>query len=187
MNSSQSAVSTPLGNVTFAVVDVETTGLSCQADKIIEIAAVKMSAGQISDVFESLIYTDYIPFRATMVHGIDVFMVRDAPRLEAVKDKFAKFTEGCVLAGHNIRRFDMHFLRRDFGVPADALCVDTISISKMLFPCERYHSLDVVAARLSLRNARHHRAAGDAFVTAQILCEFLNMGKDKFKRLKDVL
>lgn len=187
MNSSQIPVSSPLGKVTFAVVDVETTGLSCQSDKIIEIAAVKVSDGRIVDLFESLVFADYIPFRATMVHGIDSYMLRDAPRLEAVKDRFAKFTEGCVLAGHNIRRFDMHFLRREFGVSADALCVDTINISKMLFPCERYHNLDAIAARMSFRNSNHHRAAGDALVTAQILCEFLNIGKDRFKRLKDIL
>jgi exonuclease, DNA polymerase III, epsilon subunit family len=178
---------TPLEKITFAVVDLETTGLSAQRDTVVEVAAVKLKNGIIGESFQSLVHTSFIPFPATQVHGIDADMVRDAPRLGAVRDDFLRFVQDCVLVGHNIKHFDMRFLTALFSVPEGRVCVDTLRLSRALFSRERSHSLISVAQRMGMGNQNFHRALDDATVTARIFVELLKAGKPEFKILKDIV
>ncbi|MFH1460084.1 MAG: 3'-5' exonuclease [Candidatus Omnitrophota bacterium] len=176
-----------LGQINFAVIDLETTGFSALHDSVIEVAAVKVKAGKIEDKFESLIYTDFVPYYATRVHGINVDMLMDAPTLNTVRNQFCEFVKDCVLVGHNIKSFDLPFLCNDFDVNANAYCVDTLLMSRNLFSCERSHKLEKVAKRLGIKNHNYHRALDDALVTAKVFLKFLKQGKNKFKILKDII
>ncbi len=177
----------PITQLDVAVVDIETTGFSPRNDSVIEVAAVKIRNGKIADKFQSLIYTSFIPYYATRVHGIDIDMVADAPSRETVAVRFSGFVEDCILAGHNIAAFDLPFLCTAFKFDAQEFCVDTLKISRMLFPGERTHRLAAVAERLGVKNARYHRALDDALVTARVFLELLKINKKGFKILKDII
>ncbi|MCK4994435.1 MAG: 3'-5' exoribonuclease [Candidatus Omnitrophica bacterium] len=180
-------LNTSLKEIDFAVVDLETTGFSSIRDSVVEVAAVKVKNGRIKDKFQSLIYTDYIPYYATRVHGIDIDMVSDAPSLNTVRNNFREFTQGCILVGHNIKSFDLPFLINAFDVEDGACCVDTLKISRCLFSGHRSHKLQAVARRLGIDSEKYHRALDDAMVTAQVFLEFLNIEKKKFRILKDIV
>ncbi len=180
-------LTTSLKKIDFAVVDLETTGFSSDRDSVVEVAAVKVRNGRIKDKFQSFIYTDYIPYHATRVHGIDIDMVCDAPSLNTVRNNFREFTQGCIFVGHNIKTFDMPFLVNAFDVEEGICCVDTLKISRCLFARERTHKLEAVARRLGISSRKYHRALDDAMVTAKIFLEFLNLEKKRFRILKDII
>jgi DNA polymerase III epsilon subunit family exonuclease len=180
-------LNTALSKIDFAVVDLETTGFCSERDCVIEIAAVRIKQGKIKDHYQSLIYTDYIPYHATRVHGIDAEMVEDAPSLNTVRNDFKDFVKGCVLVGHNIKSFDMPFLQNEFDIDEDYFCVDTLKLSRFLFAHERRHKLSIVAQRLGIESERYHRALDDTIVTANVFLQFLKIGKDRFKVLKDII
>ena len=173
----------PLREIEFAVVDLETTGLG-KNHRTIEIAAIKVINGKIIDRFHSLIHAKFVPHEVTLIHGIDAPMLSDAPALHMVKPKFCEFIEGCVLVGHNIVNFDSRFLCKDFQIN-NSCFVDTIKLSRMLFPDERRHNLQILAARLGIRNKKFHRALDDAKITARVFTKLLSKGEFRF--LRDVL
>lgn len=177
----------PLKDIDFAIIDIETTGLSTTHDIPVEIAAVKTRNGKVVGKFHSLIYVSYIPFEATMIHGIDTSMVKNAPRLNVVRSRFKKFIKGCTLVGHNIRKFDLKFLCKYFKLSKNTCCVDTIYISKKLFPMQRKHNLKAVAKRLGMRNNKYHRALNDATTTRKVFTKLLFIGKNRFNFLRELL
>ena len=101
----------PLREVTFVVVDLETTGGSAATDAITEIGAVKVRGGQVLGEFATLVDPGRsIPPQITMLTGITDTMVFDAPRIQGVLPMFLEFIRGSVLVAHNAR-FDVGFLR----------------------------------------------------------------------------
>lgn len=180
-------LNTFVDKIDFAVVDLETTGFSCYKDQVVEVAAVRIRNSKITDKFQSLVYTDYIPYYATRVHGIDTEMVADAPLLRTVRNDFKKFTKGCVLVGHNIKSFDMPFLVNAFNISEKSFCVDTLKMSRCLFSGCKTHKLEAIANRLGIRNKKYHRALADATVTAKIFLHFLRLQKSECLCLKDII
>jgi len=178
----------PIKQIDFAVIDIETTGLCRENDCVVEIAAVKVKNNRIvKEKFHSLVYTEYIPYFATRIHGIDAQMVSGAPEAHEVSRDFKQFIKDCVLVGHNIVSFDMPFLYNAFSLKSQAYCVDTLKMSRLVFNKERSHKLITVAERLGIKNKKYHRALDDAMVTAQVFLEFLGLEKQKFKILKDII
>ena len=101
---------TPLHDVTFCVVDLETTGGSPIDCGITEVAAVKFRGGHCLGTFATLVNPGaLIPPAITVLTGITQSMVLPAPRIEQVLPSFVEFTAGTVIVGHNIR-FDLSFL-----------------------------------------------------------------------------
>src|SRR4051795_11794750 len=101
---------TPLHDVTFCVVDLETTGGSAVDCAITEIGAVKLRGGRCLGTFATLVNPGVlIPPAITVLTGITQSMVLPAPRIEQVLPSFLEFTAGTVIVGHNIR-FDLSFL-----------------------------------------------------------------------------
>src|SRR5690349_2113456 len=102
----------PLHDVTFTVVDLETTGGSAEAGSMItEIGAVKVRGGEVLGEFQTLVnpHTEIPPFIAVLT-GISNSMVSDAPSIESVLPAFLEFAAGTVLVAHNAP-FDVGFLR----------------------------------------------------------------------------
>src|SRR5919204_3243682 len=92
----------PLHEVTFVVVDLETTGGDSGRDKITEIGAVKIRGGEVLGEFATLVNPERgIPPAIVSLTGITEAMVVDAPRLAAVLPAFLEFSVGCVLVAHN--------------------------------------------------------------------------------------
>jgi DNA polymerase III epsilon subunit len=156
--------------------DVETTGLEpAQGAMILEIGAVSIVNDRISveDGFEKLVNPGiHIPDEITAINGITDDMVRDAPSVETVLPEFLHFVRDCPLVAHNAP-FDVGFINHaliSLGMaPLHNPVIDTLSMSRSLFPRCRHHSLDHVLNRLNIPYTpdQRHRSSADARLTAQ--------------------
>ncbi|MCI8529762.1 MAG: PolC-type DNA polymerase III [Lachnospiraceae bacterium] len=94
----------------FVVFDIETTGFSPVNNRIIEIGAVKVSGGEVTERFSTFVNPQVpIPFEIEKLTGIRDDMVQDAPLIEEILPQFLAFSRGCVLVAHNAG-FDMSFI-----------------------------------------------------------------------------
>ena len=121
----------------YVVFDIETTGFSPVHNKIIEIGAVKVKDGRITDRFSTFINPKVpIPFAIEKLTSINDSMVADAPEIETVLPQFLSFCEDAVLVAHNAS-FDTGFIRenaRRLFLPADFTYLDTMIMSRVLLP-----------------------------------------------------
>ena len=102
---------TPLREVTFVVVDLETTGGSPLSCAITEIGAVKVRGGEVLGEFQTLVNPgEPIPPFIAVLTGITDTMVAAAPRIESVLPSFVEFARDTVLVAHNAP-FDIGFLK----------------------------------------------------------------------------
>lgn len=166
-----------LADVTFTVVDLETTGATPGFSRITEIGAVRLENGVQSATFSALVNPGVaIPPMITGLTGIDDQMVADAPPIEVVLPKFVDFAAHSVLVAHNAR-FDLAFLDYEFGrqngqtFPRPAL--DTLRLARKLCPQQRC-SLSALASRFNTKVKPVHRALHDAQATAELLLLFLS-------------
>ena len=101
---------TPLADLTFCVLDLETTGTSPADCAITEVGAVKLRGGECLGTFQTLVDPGCaIPPRITVLTGITEASTRDAPTIDAVLPALLEFLGGAVVVGHNVR-FDLAFL-----------------------------------------------------------------------------
>lgn len=162
----------------FVVFDIETTGFSPVNNRIIEIGAVKVCGGQVTDRFSTFVNPQVpIPFEIEKLTGIRDDMVMDAPLIGEVLPRFLEFCTDCVLVAHNAG-FDMSFITenaRRQGLPTEYTYVDTVGIARILLPNQSKHTLDAVAKSLNISLENHHRAVDDAECTAWIFVKFVKM------------
>ena len=165
-------------NGSFVVFDIETTGLSPKECKITEIGAIKIEHGKITDKFSQLINPGVpIPPNITDLTGITDEMVADKPHIDSVLPEFLEFCHGCAVVAHNAQ-FDCGFIRynaAELNLEFHNKTVDTLKLSRELFPNERKHSLDAICKRLGVSLENHHRAVDDATATAEIFLKFVEL------------
>ncbi|MBO5031736.1 MAG: PolC-type DNA polymerase III [Lachnospiraceae bacterium] len=165
---------------TYVVFDIETTGLSPVTNRIIEIGAVKVVNGEITDRFSTFVNPQVpIPFEIEKLTSINDSMVIDAETIEQVLPKFFDFVGDAVLVAHNAD-FDVSFIKenaRRQGIAADFTYVDTVAIARTLLTGQAKHTLDAVAKTLGISLENHHRAVDDAECTAEIFVKFIEMLK----------
>nr|WP_233608682.1 DEDD exonuclease domain-containing protein [Nocardia stercoris] len=165
----------PLYDVTFVVVDLETTGTSPTGDAITEIGAVKVRAGQVLGEFATLVNPGCaVPPKIVQVTGITTAMVIDAPRIESVLPGFLEFAAGAVLVAHNAR-FDLGFLkaaaaRSDTAWPGFPV-VCTVQLARRVLDRDEAPTvqLGMLAQILGSRTRPTHRALDDARATVDVL------------------
>ncbi|MBQ7536123.1 MAG: PolC-type DNA polymerase III [Stomatobaculum sp.] len=162
----------------FVVFDIETTGFSAVKNRIIEIGAVKIENGVVTDRFSTFVNPHVpIPFRIEELTTINDAMVADAPGIETVLPEFLKFCEGCAVVAHNAS-FDTGFIRENakrLGLPYHPAVLDTVSLAHILLPRLNRFKLDTVAKELGVSLGHHHRAVDDAACTADIFMCFVKM------------
>ena len=167
---------------TYVVFDLETTGISAVKNKIIEIGAVKVVNGEIVDRFSTFVNPEVpIPFRIINLTSITDAMVKEAPTIEEILPEFVKFCEGAILVAHN-SSFDTGFINencRRMGIEFEYTSVDTVGISRVLFPEAKKHTLDVLCKKMGIVLANHHRAVDDAEATAHIFLKMLRKLTEK--------
>lgn len=157
----------------YVLFDLETTGISCTSDDVIEISAVKVRDGQLVDSFSSLVNPGRpIPYAASQVNNITDDMVADAPTMEEILPAFLSFFGDDVLVGHNIERFDLRFLNRDcmvrFGrVPGNDY-VDTLRFARCRLAGLPSYRLTALAEHYSLSTFGAHRALNDCRMNQQV-------------------
>jgi DNA polymerase-3 subunit epsilon len=182
-SSRQSAVRL-LKDLSFAVVDVETTGMAAtDGDRITEIAVVIVRDGKIAETFGSLINPDrpIPPFITSLTH-ISWEMVKDAPRFTDIVDDLLQFMKGHVFVAHNAD-FDWRFVRAEVEratgrrLTGPKLC--TVKLARRVLPHLPSRRLDALAYHYGVANEARHRAMGDAAATAQILLRLLGAARER--------
>ena len=157
----------------YVVFDLETTGISCLSDRIVEISAIKVRDGLAEDTFTTLVNPKCpIPHSASAVHGITDDMVKDAPEIEEVLPAFLEFAGESVLAGHNIASFDMRFIDR-YSMQLTGTCpgndyVDTLPIARLVLPGLPHHRLTDLAAYYGISCEGAHRALNDCRMNYEV-------------------
>ena len=163
---------------TFIVFDLETTGFSPIKDKIIEIGAVKVKKGKITERFSTFVNPQIpIPFKITQLTSITDAMVLDAPPIEEVLPRFLEFVGDGVLVAHNAS-FDVSFIEQNCryqDIQPDFTSVDTVAMARVLLPTLSRFKLNIVAKALNISLENHHRAVDDAGATAEIFEKFVEM------------
>ena len=165
---------TPLIDVTFCVIDLETTGGLAEDVGITEIGAVKLRGGECLGTFQTLVNPGQaIPPTITMLTGITQAMVLPAPRVESVLPTLLEFIGDTVIVGHNVS-YDLRFLRaatdRGRRPPLANAVVDTCRLARRLLSDEvPNHKLGTLADRLRLPHQPSHSALDDALATGDLL------------------
>ncbi|WP_300775082.1 PolC-type DNA polymerase III [uncultured Acetatifactor sp.] len=166
----------------FVVFDIETTGFSPVNNRIIEIGAVKVCGGQVTERFSTFVNPQVpIPFEIEKLTGIRDDMVTDAPLIAEVLPRFLEFCRGAILVAHNAG-FDMSFMlenARRQELPMEHPYIDTVGIARVLLPNQAKHTLDAVAKTLNISLENHHRAVDDAECTAWIFVKLIQMLEEK--------
>jgi DNA polymerase-3 subunit epsilon len=171
----------PLDDLTYVVLDSETTGLDPDRDQIVSIAGVVVREQTVrrGEVFDALVNPRRpIPVMSARFHGITDVAVADCPPLDVVLPAFLDFAAGAVLVGHHVW-FDLRVLRREarsLGVETALLAhpvLDTVALSRVVHGALPDHGLEAVAARLGVVVRGRHSALGDALTTAEILVRLL--------------
>ena len=182
-----------LDECAFAVVDVETTGVrSGYGDRITEIAVVVVHGERREVVFETLVNPERpIPRGICAITNITDEMVRHAPRFSEVTERLLSVLAGRVFVAHNAR-FDWNFvsaeLRRSRDLTLDGTRFCTVRLARRLVKGVRSCGLDNLCRFFGFQNGARHRAAGDALVTAQLLCRLLALAREEGARtLQDLM
>ncbi|NLZ83198.1 MAG: PolC-type DNA polymerase III [Clostridiales bacterium] len=166
----------------FVVFDIETTGFSAINDRIIEIGAVKIAAGEITDRYSTFVNPQMpIPYEIEQLTGIRDDMVIEAPVIETILPEFLQFCQGSGLVAHNAS-FDVGFIdhnAKKLGINTDFTVIDTVSLSRLLLPELSRYKLNTVAKALKVSLENHHRAIDDAEATAQIYLKLCDMLRKK--------
>ncbi len=162
--------------------DIETTGLNRKYEVIIEIGAVVLKNGEITDTFNTFVSPGRILSPEIIrLTGITDEMLEGAPSQEEALRSFLAFTGDRPLAAHNAD-FDMGFIAagcRKYKIPFHNPSVDSLILAQNLLPELGKYKLDVVAEHLHLPAFNHHRASDDAATVAYMLPHF-------FKKLEGV-
>ncbi len=165
-----------LAELTFCVVDLETTGGSAaKGSKITEFGAVKVCGGEVVGEFQSLVNPDeIIPAFITVLTGITNQMVINAPRIAEVLPSFLEFARGSVLVAHNAP-FDVGFLKfysRELGIPWPGFEVlDTAVLARRTLLRDEVPNckLSTLAVKFHANTTPNHRALADARATVDVL------------------
>lgn len=172
----------------FVVFDLETTGFSPEKNKIIEIGAVKVVDGKITDRYSTFVNPkEPIPYKIENLTNINDSMVENARQIHEILPEFLEFCEGCVMVAHNAG-FDMSFIKQNcmnLNITKEFTVVDTVGLARMLLPALNKHTLDAVAKALGVSLEHHHRAVDDAEATAEIFVKFIPMLEERDVKLLD--
>jgi DNA polymerase-3 subunit epsilon len=166
---------TPLVDVTFVIVDLETTGGSPETAQITEIGAVKVRAGEVLGEFQTLVNPEApIPPFIAVLTGITDAMVAGSPRMSTVLPAFLEFARGSVLVAHNAG-FDISFLRASAAATGHAWppfrVLDTVHLARQLVTRDEAHNhkLSTLARVFRSPVTPDHRALTDAQATVHVL------------------
>ncbi len=153
----------------YIVVDIETTGLDAARDSIIELAAVRVEDGEITEQYESLINPGYpIDDFIAMLTGITNDMLESAPSLEEKLVEYLDFIRRDTMLGHYLN-FDLRFIGA--GAARMALefdgsrYIDTLGIARVVYPEWKHHRLCDLVGNLNIPCDQAHRALADVMST----------------------
>lgn len=156
----------------WVVLDVETTGLSPETDRVIEVAACRYDQGQLVDSFLSLVNPGKkLPAEITKLTGITNADLKTAPAFSEIAQKLKDFIGDLPMVAHNAR-FDAQFVRYECsraGVPVNIHYIDTQKLAKWCFYGMQDYKLSTLINELGLLDhAQEHRALSDVEATENL-------------------
>ena len=158
----------------FVVFDLETTGLNREANRIIEIGAVRMRGGQIGEIFHTFVDPEQeLPAKITEITTITEDMLKGQPKIEEILPDFLAFVGEATLVAHNAD-FDMGFLEASanrMGIIVDNPYLCTLQLSRALLPGLHRHGLAAMVKHYDVTLENHHRASDDAKALAEIFAK----------------
>jgi len=171
----------PLDEVTFCVVDLETTGGSPRDCKITEVGAVKYRGGERLGSFQALVDPE-VPIPPFIAHltGISDHLVAGHPPIEEVMPAFLEFARGAVFVAHNAG-FDFSFVNVNLGrldyapIPGPPVCTAKLA-RRVVWPDVPNVKLQTLAKYFRTRVTPIHRALDDAEACAEVLHGLLDLG-----------
>lgn len=163
------------------ITDIETTGLVYNRNSIIEIAAIKIVDGKVSETYSSLVHRDK-PLSGKIIEltGITTQMLRECNKsLEAVITEYKNFVGDLPLVGHNIKSFDIKFINeaymKVFDTPISNECVDTLQLSYQYIGDAESYKLGELADFVGISIGTAHRALGDCETTLYLYAYMMNI------------
>ena len=166
----------------YCILDIETTGLHYQTEKITEFGIIKMKDGKEIDRFECFVNPEKpIPQEVVEVTHITDEMVKDAETIDKVMPKVLEFIGDSVIVAHNAN-FDVGFIRyncQQLGYNLDNTYIDTLGLAKDLFPDFKKYKLGILAEKLNIKVENAHRALDDVITLMQVFNVMLTMLKEK--------
>lgn len=178
----------------FVSIDVETTGLHPVRQRVIEIALIRYTAGEITERYSTLVNPDKrIPKFIATLTGITNAEVEDAPRFAEIAADVEAFLDGALLVGHNVG-FDINFINAELGRANRPQLInerlDVMGLASRLIPGLRRPSLDKVAAHLGFSPRKIHRAEIDAELAGTVALHLAvraqDLGIDTVDRLRAI-
>ena len=165
---------------TFVVFDIETTGTNKMKDKIIEIGAVKIRNGMITEEFSELI-DPKMPLSPYIINltKINDYMLKGKRTIDEVLKDFKKFVSDLPIVAHNAD-FDMGFIRqkgRELGIDFNNMSVDTVNMARGLVSDLTRYKLNTLANYFKIDLKSHHRALDDAICCAHIFNRLIKLTK----------
>jgi len=162
----------------FAVLDVETTGLSPARDRVIEIAVVRCAPdGSFIDEWSTLVDPGRDP-GPTHIHGISAADLEGAPTFNDIAEELRQRLSGSMVAAHNLS-FDAGFLAAEYqragATTPDQPAVCTLQLARQVLKGNGAFSLAACAAALGIDHPNAHRALPDTRVTASVLAAMINI------------
>lgn len=155
----------------YVVLDVETTGFSPKTEKIIEIAIAKVTNGEQSDQFTSLVNPGQsLPARIVSLTGLTDSALGNAPTFSDIAKDVNQFIGKSIVLAHNAT-FDLGFLSEAFSacnISSNFKYLDTIKIAKMAYPGLKDYKLETLISELNLAEKQSHRAMDDVQCTLKL-------------------
>ena len=171
-----------LKDVTYSVLDIETTGLSKNTDKITEFGIIKVKNGERIGEFECFVNPEKeIPQRVVEVTNITNDMVKDAETIDKVLPKVLDFVKDTVLVAHNAT-FDIGFIKHNadqLGLEFNPTYIDSLPLAKELFPHFKKFKLGIIADNLGIEVDVAHRALADVDTLVKVMEVMLKMLDEK--------
>lgn len=157
----------------YVIFDLETTGISCKSDEVIEISAIKVIKHEVVDEFTTLVNPMRpIPYYASQVNGIYDDMVKNSPVFEDALKNFLDFAGDLILVGHNIHSFDMKFIMRDarkfWNKTVANDYIDTLSLARQCLPELSNYKLVDLAKHYGISSEGAHRALNDCRMNQKV-------------------
>ncbi|RAL22387.1 3'-5' exonuclease [Lujinxingia litoralis] len=164
-------------DLTLAVIDVETTGLDPQTDRVTEVGIIRFERGEVIETYGKLVHPGCpIPEDSTRITGISDDDVKDAPRFEEIAAEVHERLQGVGIVAYNLA-FDRSFMRNELercglGWPDDAPTLDPLIFARQFYKNHPRKNLGAICKLLGIPLEEAHRATHDATVTGHVLYAF---------------
>ena len=172
----------------YCVLDLETTGISCQTEKITEVGIIKYKNGEVIDEFECFVNPEKpIPPRVVEITHITDDMVKDAETIDKIIPKIIDFIGDSVLVAHNAD-FDIGYLKYNFekyGYKLENTYIDTLRLAKAIFPDLKKYKLGLIADSLNIQVDVAHRALDDVKTLVAVFKIMIDKTKEEHGKTID--